>query len=56
MELERWASPQMLRRFGASARSARARRTTAPSRQGDLKLFELIAIRLLITLRDREER
>ena len=27
MELAGWASPQMLRRYGASARSARARRT-----------------------------
>ena len=27
MELNGWASPQMLRRYGASARSARARRT-----------------------------
>jgi len=27
MELNGWSSPQMLRRYGASARSARARRT-----------------------------
>jgi hypothetical protein len=27
MELNGWTSPQMLRRYGASARSARARRT-----------------------------
>ena len=27
MELNGWASPQMLRRYGASARSARARRS-----------------------------
>ena len=27
MELKGWSSPQMLRRYGASARSARARRT-----------------------------
>jgi integrase/recombinase XerD len=27
MELNGWASPQMLRRYGASARAARARRT-----------------------------
>jgi integrase len=27
MELNRWSSPQMLARYGASARSARARRT-----------------------------
>ena len=27
MELAGWASPQMLRRYGASARGARARRT-----------------------------
>jgi hypothetical protein len=27
MELKGWASPQMLRRYSASARSARARRT-----------------------------
>ena len=27
LELNGWASPQMLRRYGASARSARARRT-----------------------------
>ena len=27
MELNSWSSPQMLRRYGASARSARARRT-----------------------------
>ena len=27
MELNGWSSPQMLRRHGASARSARARRT-----------------------------
>jgi urocanate hydratase len=27
MELNAWASPQMLRRYGASARSARAWRT-----------------------------
>ena len=27
MELNGWASPQMLRRYGASARGARARRT-----------------------------
>jgi hypothetical protein len=27
MELNGWASPQMLRHYGASARSARARRT-----------------------------
>jgi hypothetical protein len=27
MELAGWASPQMLRRYGASARSARAGRT-----------------------------
>jgi len=27
MELNGWISPQMLRRYGASARSARARRT-----------------------------
>jgi hypothetical protein len=27
MELSGWSSPQMLRRHGASARSARARRT-----------------------------
>jgi integrase/recombinase XerD len=27
MELAGWTSPQMLRRYGASARSARARRT-----------------------------
>ena len=27
MELNGWASPQMLTRYGASARSARARRT-----------------------------
>jgi integrase/recombinase XerD len=27
MELNGWASPQMLRRYGARARSARARRT-----------------------------
>jgi hypothetical protein len=27
MELAGWASPQMLRRYGASARRARARRT-----------------------------
>jgi hypothetical protein len=27
MELDGWSSPQMLRRYGASARSARARRT-----------------------------
>jgi hypothetical protein len=27
MELNGWASPQMLRRYGASARSARTRRT-----------------------------
>lgn len=26
MELNGWTSPQMLRRYGASARSARARR------------------------------
>jgi integrase/recombinase XerD len=26
MELNGWASPQMLRRYGASARAARARR------------------------------
>jgi integrase len=29
MELCGWSSPQMLRRYGASARSARARRTYA---------------------------
>jgi integrase/recombinase XerD len=28
MELNGWTSPQMLRRYGASARSARARRTS----------------------------
>jgi hypothetical protein len=27
MELNGWSSPQMLRRYGASARSARARRS-----------------------------
>ncbi len=27
MELNGWTSPQMLRRYGASARSARARRS-----------------------------
>jgi hypothetical protein len=27
MELNGWSSPQMLRRYGASARSAHARRT-----------------------------
>ena len=27
MEFNGWTSPQMLRRYGASARSARARRT-----------------------------
>jgi len=27
MELNGWTSPQMLRRYGASARNARARRT-----------------------------
>jgi hypothetical protein len=27
MDLNGWASPQMLRRYGASARSARARRS-----------------------------
>jgi hypothetical protein len=27
MELNGWTSPQMLRRYGASARAARARRT-----------------------------
>ena len=27
MELDGWSSPQMLARYGASARSARARRT-----------------------------
>ena len=27
MELNSWSSPQMLRRYGASTRSARARRT-----------------------------
>jgi hypothetical protein len=27
MELSGWSSPQMLRRYGASVRSARARRT-----------------------------
>ena len=27
MELNGWSSPQMLRRYGASARAARARRT-----------------------------
>jgi integrase/recombinase XerD len=27
MELNGWSSPQMLRRYGASARNARARRT-----------------------------
>jgi integrase len=31
MELNGWASPQMLRRYGASARSARARRSTTAS-------------------------
>jgi hypothetical protein len=31
MELNGWSSPQMLRRYGASARSARARRTYDPS-------------------------
>ena len=30
MELNSWSSPQMLRRYGASARSARARRTYEP--------------------------
>jgi hypothetical protein len=30
MELNGWSSPQMLRRYGASARSARARRTRDP--------------------------
>jgi len=40
MELNGWASPQMLRRYGASARSARARRTydrrrlTTPAQPG----------------------
>ena len=33
MELNGWASPQMLRRYGASARSARARRTRAAGRR-----------------------
>ncbi|MFY9934397.1 MAG: hypothetical protein WAK82_40960 [Streptosporangiaceae bacterium] len=31
MELNGWSSPQMLRRYGASARSARARRPTTAS-------------------------
>jgi integrase len=31
MELNGWTSPQMLTRYGASARSARARRTYDPS-------------------------
>jgi hypothetical protein len=30
MELNGWTSPQMLRRYGASARSARARRSYDP--------------------------
>jgi len=31
MELNGWTSPQMLRRYGASARSARARAPTTAS-------------------------
>ena len=31
MELNGWVSPQMLTRYGASARAARARRTTTAS-------------------------
>jgi hypothetical protein len=35
MELNGWSSPQMLARYGASARSARARRTYDRVMAGD---------------------
>jgi hypothetical protein len=57
MKLDRWASPQMLRRSAASAPAPAAPAPAAQQhRVGDLKLFELIAKRPLITLRDREKR